>query len=76
VTEATDAHDELFGEERLVEALNKDPDAAPKELLVSVRADIDAFVADAPQFDDITMLAIKLSYIFYNYHVDEMVKIM
>ena len=61
MTEATDAHDELFVEERLVEALNKDPDAAPKELRVSVRADIDAFVADAPQFDDITMLAIKLS---------------
>ncbi len=59
VTEATDADNELFGEERLMTALNKTRDANPQELLAQVKADIDEFVGDAPQFDDITMLAFK-----------------
>ena len=58
VPEATDAHNELFGSERLVAALNRDPDADPKTLLCTVREEIDAFVGDAPQFDDLTMLAL------------------
>ena len=56
VTEATDAHDELFGDDRLIEALNKDPGARPEQILKNVRAGIDAFVKEAEQFDDITML--------------------
>ena len=56
VPEATDAHNELFGNERMLSALNNDPEAAPEQLLRNVRAAIDAFVKDAPQFDDITML--------------------
>ena len=56
VPEATDAHDVLFGNERMLAALNSDPEAAPEKLLRNVRAAIDAFVGDAPQFDDITML--------------------
>ncbi len=59
VTEATDSSNELFGEERLVEALNKDPFAGPTELLPNVKSSIDDFVAGAPQFDDITMLALR-----------------
>ena len=58
VPEATDAHNELFGTERMLEALNEDPKAKPEELLHSVQKHIDAFVGDAPQFDDITMLGI------------------
>ena len=57
VPEATDAHNELFGNERMLSALNSDPEAAPKQLLHNVRAAIDAFVKNAPQFDDITMLS-------------------
>ena len=40
-------------------ALNRDPLADPKQLIANVRADIDVFVGDAPQFDDITMLAME-----------------
>ena len=58
VTEATNAHNELFGEERLVESLNRNADLEPLELLTAVRRDVDAFVGDAPQFDDLTMLAV------------------
>ena len=61
VTEATDARNELFGTDRMVQALNRNPDAAPKELLENVRKDIDTFVGEAPQFDDITMLALHYS---------------
>ena len=56
VPEATNAQDELFGEERLLEALNEHPDASPEELLHNVRSAVDAFVGDAPQFDDLTMI--------------------
>ena len=58
VPEATNAQDELFGAERMVNALNRDPNADPQTLLDTVRREIDAFVGDAPQFDDITMLGL------------------
>ena len=60
VTEATDAEEKMFGEERVVEALNKHRDASLKELLEGVRTEINSFVGTAPQYDDITMLGIKL----------------
>ena len=59
VTEATDAQEELFGEGRLLEALNAAGSVQPEALLPQVREKIDAFVKDAPQFDDITMLALR-----------------
>ena len=58
VTEATDAEKQLYGEERLAAALNSHKDYAPKELLSAVRDDVEAFVGQAPQFDDITMLSL------------------
>ncbi|MCR5676279.1 MAG: PP2C family protein-serine/threonine phosphatase [Lachnospiraceae bacterium] len=59
VAEATDKNDELFGTDRMLDALNKNPDAAPEESLSAVRAAIDDFVGEAPQFDDITMLGFR-----------------
>ena len=59
VAEATDAADTLYGTERMLSALNTSPESGPEELLTAVRSDIDRFVGDAPQFDDITMLAIQ-----------------
>jgi sigma-B regulation protein RsbU (phosphoserine phosphatase) len=56
VAEATDSEQELYGTDRMLEALNKDPNAKPEVLLHNVRESIDVFVGDAPQFDDITML--------------------
>lgn len=60
VTEATNSDNALFGTERMLAALNAAPTAAPMELLHSVRRDIDGFVKEAPQFDDITMLCFEL----------------
>lgn len=59
VTEATNAAHELYGMERLTEVLAKNTDKKPAELLPIVKADIDAFVGEAPQFDDITMLCVS-----------------
>ena len=59
VTEATDADNELFGDDRLLAAMNSAPSAKPEELLPHVRKKIDEFVKDAPQFDDITMLGLR-----------------
>lgn len=59
VPEATNIHDELFGPERMLESLNRDPDAGVEDLLKSVKKDVDDFTGEAPQFDDITMLGLK-----------------
>ena len=59
VTEATSASEELFGEDRLIQALNSDPDAVPHAQIERVYEAIHAFVKEAPQFDDITMLCIQ-----------------
>lgn len=60
VTEATNAHEELYGEERLISFLRKTETADIHKLLAEVRGDIDAFVDGVPQFDDITMLELLL----------------
>ena len=59
VTEATNAANELYGMKRLADVLSKNTAKKPAELLPAVKADIDAFVGDAPQFDDITMLCVS-----------------
>ena len=60
VAEATDANNELFGTDRTVDALNAVPKgASQKEVLEGVRAAVDAFVKEAPQFDDLTMVGLK-----------------
>lgn len=59
VTEATNASQELYGMQRLSDILAKNTDKSPAELLPIVKADIDAFVCEAPQFDDITMLCVE-----------------
>ena len=56
VTEATNASEELYGEERLLNVLTQLTEKTSREILDCVRKDIDDFVKDAPQFDDITML--------------------
>ncbi|WP_051588789.1 PP2C family protein-serine/threonine phosphatase [Ruminococcus sp. NK3A76] len=60
VPEATNAAEEMFGTQRLVDTLNEMPDAAPKELLEGVHEKVNLFVGEAPQFDDLTMLGITL----------------
>ena len=58
VTEATDAAEKLYGDERLLKLLNEQKSASAREICEYVKADVDAFVGDAEQFDDITMLCL------------------
>ena len=60
VTEATSAANELFGTERILKALNKDTDASVQEMLGNVRNSANEFVGEAEQFDDMTMLCLKM----------------
>jgi sigma-B regulation protein RsbU (phosphoserine phosphatase) len=60
VPEATDANCQLFGTDRMIDALNKEPLASPEALLKNVKDATDEFIGDAPQFDDLTMLAVTL----------------
>ena len=59
VTEATNAENELFGEDRLLAAVNATEFDSMLELCAYVRGEVDDFVGDAPQFDDITMVAFR-----------------
>ena len=59
VAEATNAQNELFGTDRMLSALNRNPDAMPEEVLSNVMNGINEFVAGAQQFDDITTLCLK-----------------
>ena len=58
VTEATDVQEQLYGENRLQTLLNKQQDADAQSICSAVKADVDAFVGEADQFDDITMLCL------------------
>lgn len=59
VVEATNAQNELFGEKRMLEALNSNPDASIRALLSNVNAGINRFTDGVQQFDDITMLCME-----------------
>ena len=59
VPEATDANLELFGTDRMLAALNEAKDQNPQKVLQGVREAVDAFVKEAEQFDDLTMLCLQ-----------------
>lgn len=61
VTEATDSNTELYGEPRLLEFINTVGEVSPEELCRRVEGDVDSFVGEAPQFDDITMLSLTFN---------------
>ena len=59
VPEATDAAKEMFGTDRMITALNMAPDSGTQDILRIVREQVDAFVGEAEQFDDLTMLCLE-----------------
>lgn len=61
VTEANNTYYELFGEDRLLESLNEKKSLTVKQLCNKVKNDVDRFVGNALQSDDITMLAVELN---------------
>ena len=59
VPEATNAGNELYGTERMMAVLNDSLGLEPEQVLAKVKADVDRFVGNAPQFDDLTMLCVR-----------------
>ena len=49
----------MFGLDRVVETLNREPDASPEQTLKAMNEAVEAFVQDAEQFDDLTMLCLE-----------------
>ena len=59
VVEAMNRSKELFGTDRMLAALNEEPDKRPNVILKDVRTAVDDFVGSAEQFDDLTMLCME-----------------
>lgn len=60
VTESENLETEMYGDERLLTKINRIKNLDVKEILCEVKRDIDEFVGEADQFDDITMLMLRL----------------
>ena len=56
VPEATNTENKLYGEDRLLAFMNQNSTVDAVTLLPALKSNIDEFVGEAPQFDDITML--------------------
>ena len=56
VPEATNTQNKLYGEDRLLNFMNDNASVEATKLLPALKNNIDEFVGEAPQFDDITML--------------------
>ncbi len=63
VTEATNDRQRLFEESRLIETLKDLIGVHPEAVIARVNEAVNIFVETAPQFDDITMLALALDHL-------------
>ena len=59
VKDSKNPKEEPFGKERILEALNREPEATPSVLLQTMKSAIDSFYGEAQQADDLTMLSLK-----------------
>ncbi len=60
ISEAMTEHEEEWGEDRMVAAAESLPDGKAQEVLEHLFAEADCFTGNAPQFDDMTLLVLKL----------------
>ena len=59
VPEAVNINNEMFGTDRMIDAINENRDKDPEEEIKAVREAVDAFVGEAERFDDMTMLCLE-----------------
>ena len=59
LSEATNGSTVQFGTDRTIDVLRGREDGSPEELVRAVLDAVETFVADAPQFDDLTMLCLE-----------------
>jgi sigma-B regulation protein RsbU (phosphoserine phosphatase) len=62
ISEAMNEVDDCFGDERLGRILEDHPDLPSEELRERVLREIAAFVGDAPQHDDMTIILLKIDH--------------
>ena len=60
VPDSTNADQTRFDIDRMLDSLNKHKDDSPKEIIEGMCEDVNAFVGDVQQFDDLTMLCIQI----------------
>ena len=58
--EAESPEKEFFGMERIIETLNKEPGESPEKIIANMTGAVRSFTGDEPQFDDLTMLCLKV----------------
>ncbi|MFI3172540.1 MAG: PP2C family protein-serine/threonine phosphatase [Eubacteriales bacterium] len=61
IPEAIDKDTQAYGTDRLLDLLNKEETLPLHTMLHTVTADVQSFAGDVPQFDDMTMLAVKIT---------------
>ena len=71
VTEAMNGQRKQFGLSRVNAVLQGSADLTPQQLLEKMTQQVHAFVEDAPQSDDLTMLAIRYSPVVHDLLFDE-----
>lgn len=59
LVEAENTHQEEYGEARLLAALERGKSVEPKDLLKQMMAEVDLFVGNTPQHDDVTCMLLK-----------------
>ncbi len=59
IPEAVNENNEMYGIQRMLNALNDDPGAEPMRIIQNVQTSVDGFVQNAEQFDDMTMLCME-----------------
>lgn len=57
--EAENLDNRMFGNQRMLDALNRVGESDPKGILEGVQNAVDSFVEGAEQFDDLTMLCLE-----------------
>ena len=59
IPEAADAASELFGTDRMLDALNSEPGADVRKLIENIQDSVSGFAGNTEQSDDITMLCLE-----------------
>ena len=71
LTEAKNSAHKQFGLDRIMQVLSQSVTLTPTQLLGKMTEEVHAFVKDAEQSDDLTMLAIRYSPVVHNLVLDE-----
>lgn len=61
LVEAQNQAQQEYGEERLIAAMNGGAELVPRQLLSRIMVDLDTFIGNAPQHDDVTCMLVHVS---------------